>query len=114
MVNKELIKTPYTWTHISLSANKMIFQNKINSKGIITFLNSKSQINSKLLGLRAGLDYRFQENLTASIMSQVRFNYFPDFKDDKLDNNGDGKIDNSEEVFNINSIGIIFNVQYNF
>jgi len=114
MVNKELIKTPYTWTHLSFSANKMIFQDKINSKGVITFLNSKSQISSKLLGLRAGFDYRLQENLTASMMSQVRFNYFPDFKEDNLDNDGDGKIDNSGEAFNINSIGIIFNVQYNF
>ena len=92
----------------------MIFENKVNSKGVITFLNSKSQINSKLLGLKAGLDYRLQENLTASIMSQVRFNYTPDFKKDKLDNDGDGKIDNSDEVFNINSMGLIFNVQYNF
>ena len=112
--NNQLNKIPYTWTHFSLSANKMIFENKVNSKGVITFLNSKSQINSKLLGLKAGLDYRLQENLTASIMSQVRFNYTPDFKKDKLDNDGDGKIDNSDEVFNINSMGLIFNVQYNF
>ena len=112
--NNKLTKTPYTWTNFSLSANKMIFEDKVNSKGVITFLNSKSQINSKLLGLRAGLDYRFQENLTASIMSQVRFNYTPDFKKDELDNDGDGTIDNSGEVFNINSMGIIFNVQYNF
>ena len=114
IANNNLTKTPYTWTNFSLSANKMIFEDKVNSKGVITFLNSKSQINSKLLGLRAGLDYRFQENLTASIMSQVRFNYTPDFKKDELDNDRDGKIDNSGEVFNINSMGIIFNVQYNF
>ena len=112
--NNQLAKTPYTWTNFSLSANKMIFEDKVNSKAVITFLNSKSQINSKLLGLKAGLDYRFQENLTASIMSQVRFNYVPDFKKDELDNDGDGKIDNPGEVFNINSMGIIFNVQYNF
>ncbi len=112
--NNQLAKTPYTWTNFSLSANKMIFEDKVNSKGVITFLNSKSQINSKLLGLKAGLDYRFQENLTASIMSQVRFNYTPGFKKDGLDNDRDGKIDNSGEVFNINSMGIIFNVQYNF
>ena len=114
IVENNLIKTPYKWTHLSFSANKMIFQEKVNSKGAITFLNSKSKINSKLLGLRAGLDYRLHENLTASMMSQVRFNYTPDFKEDKLDNDGDGKIDNSGEGFNINSIGIIFNVQYNF
>ena len=77
-------------------------------------LDNRLEINSKLLGLRAGLDYRFQDNVTASIMSQVRFNYAPDFKRDELDNDGDGKVDNSGEVFNINSMGIIINLQYNF
>ena len=113
-LGNQLIKIPYIWTHLSLSANKQILEEKIKAKGSLSFLNSKSQINSKVLGLRAGFDFRIQENLTASITSQVRFNYRPSFNKDKLDNDGDGQIDNSGEVFDMNSLGIILNIQYNF
>ena len=57
---------------------------------------------------------RIQNNLSASIMGQIRFNYIASFKKDKLDNDGDGKVDNSSEVLKINSSGIILTLQYNF
>lgn len=109
-----LIKTPYTWTHVSLSANQKFLQDKMLARGTISLLNSKSQIKSQLLGFRAGADYRIQENLSASIMGQIRFNYVSSYKKDKVDNDGDGKIDNAGEVLDLNSSGIILTLQYNF
>ena len=114
MVGNELIKTPYVWTHFSFSANKKMMQEKILARGAISLLDSRSRIKSQLLGLRAGADYRIQNNLSASIMGQIRFNYVASFKKDKLDNDGDGKVDNSSEVLEINSSGIILTLQYNF
>ena len=114
MIGTKLIKTPYTWTHMSFSANKKFLQDKMLARGAISLLNSKSHIKSKLLGLRAGADYRIQENLSAAIMGQIRFNYVPSYKNDKVDNDRDGKVDNAGEVLDINSSGIILTLQYNF
>ena len=47
-------------------------------------------------------------------MSQIRLNYIPSFKKDNLDNDGDGQVDNANEVLEINSTGIILTLQYNF
>ena len=84
------------------------------AKGSISLLNSQSQINSQLLGFRAGADYRINKNLSATFMSQIRLNYIPSFKKDNLDNDGDGQVDNANEVLKINSTGIILTLQYNF
>ena len=110
----KLVKTPYTWTNLSVSANYRLLQEKMLAKGSISFLNSQSQINSQLFGLRAGADYRIRNNLSASIMSQVRLNYIPSFKKDNLDNDGDGKVDNAAEILEINSWSIILTLQSNF
>ena len=114
MNGNTLVKTPYTWTNISLSANYHLFQDKMLAKGSISLLNSQSQINSQLLGFRAGADYRINKNLSATFMSQIRLNYIPSFKKDNLDNDGDGQVDNANEVLKINSTGIILTLQYNF
>ena len=109
-----LVKTPYTWTNFSFSANYKMFDDKMLAKGSVSLLNSQSQVKSQLLGLRIGAEYRIRHNLSASIMSQVRLNYVPSFKKDKIDNNGDGQVDEAGELIEINSIGIILNLQYNF
>jgi len=114
MNGNTLVKTPYTWTNISVSANYHLFQDKMLAKGSISLLNSQSQINSQLLGFRAGADYRINKNLSATFMSQIRLNYIPSFKKDNLDNDGDGQVDNANEVLKINSTGIILTLQYNF
>ena len=114
MDGNKLIKTPYTWTNLSISGNYRLLQDKMLAKGTISLLNSQSQIKSQLFGLRVGADYKIRNNLTASIMSQFRLNYIPSYKKDKLDNDGNGKVDNAGEVMEINSAGIILTVQYNF
>jgi hypothetical protein len=114
MDGNKLIKTPYTWTNISISANYWLLQDKMLAKGSISLLNSQSQIKSQVFGLRAGADYQIRNNLTASVMSQFRLNYIPSYKKDKLDNDGNGKVDNAGEVVEINSAGIILTLRYNF
>ena len=114
MDGNDLVKTPYTWTNIGFSANYKMLNDKMLAKGAISLLNSQSQVKSKLLGLRAGAEYRIRYNLSASIMSQVRLNYVPSFKNDEIDNNGNGQVDEAGESVEINSIGIILNLQYKF
>ncbi|MBT3478738.1 MAG: hypothetical protein HOA15_03530 [Candidatus Marinimicrobia bacterium] len=114
MDGSTLIKIPYTWTNIAFSANYKMLDDKMLARGSISLLNSQSQVKSQLFGLKAGADYRIRNNLSASIVSQIRLNYVPSFKKDEVDNDGDGKVDNAGEVLDINSMGIILNLQYNF
>jgi|TARA_Y100000310_G_scaffold322896_1_gene382540 hypothetical protein len=114
MDGNKLVKTPYTWTNFSLSANYRMLEDKMLAKGSISLLNSQSRIKSQLFGVRAGADYRIGDNLSASIISQIRLNYIPSFKKDKQDNDGDGKVDNAGEILEINSAGVIMTLQYNF
>ena len=72
-------------------------------KGTLTLIDSKSQIRSQLVGLRGGIDYNFRSNLTASLISFVRINYI---------GNNNGQF--YKEGFDLNSSGIIFNIDYNF
>jgi hypothetical protein len=114
MNGNTLVKTPYTWTNISVSANYRLLQDKVLAKGSVSLLNSRGRIKSQLLGFRAGADYRINENLSAALMSHIRLNYIPSYKKDNLDNDSDGKADNANEVIDVNSTGIIFTLQYNF
>ena len=76
---------------------------RILLKGTLTLIDSNSQIRSQLIGFRAGVDYNYRNNLTASLISFVRINYI-----------GDNKGRQYEEGIDINSSGIIFNINYNF
>tara|TARA_B000000475_G_scaffold118936_1_gene96177 strand:+ start:2156 stop:4882 length:2727 start_codon:yes stop_codon:yes gene_type:complete len=98
-----LQKTSYVWTNISSTANYRLIENRILLKGTLTLIDSKSQIRSQLVGLRGGIDYNFRSNLTASLISFVRINYIGN-------NNGQSY----KEGFDLNSSGIIFNIDYNF
>jgi hypothetical protein len=98
-----LQKTSYVWTNVSSTANYRLIENRILLKGTLTLIDSKSQIRSQLVGLRGGIDYNFRSNLTASLISFVRINYI-------RNNNGQSY----EEGFDLNSSGIIFNINYNF
>ena len=98
-----LQKTSYVWTNISSTANYRLIENRILLKGTLTLIDSKSQIRSQLVGLRGGIDYNFRSNLTASLISFVRINYI---------GNNNGQF--YKEGFDLNSSGIIFNIDYNF
>ena len=101
--NNTLQKTSYVWTNISSTANYRLIENRILLKGTLTLIDSKSQIRSQLVGLRGGIDYNFRSNLTASLISFVRINYI-----------GNNNSQSYEEGFDLNSSGIIFNINYNF
>ena len=98
-----LKKTSYVWTNLSSSANYRLTDNRILLKGTLTLIDNNSQIRSQLIGLRGGVNYNYRDNLTASLMSFIRINYIGN-------NNGLSY----KEGFDLNSTGIIFNINYNF
>ena len=101
--NNSLQKTSYVWTNLSSSANYRLVDDRILLKGTLTLIDNNSKIRSQLIGFRGGIDYNYRSNLTASLMSFIRINYI-----------GNNKGLSYEEGFDINSSGIIFNINYNF
>jgi len=101
--NNVLQKTSYVWTNLSSTANYRLTDDRILLKGTLTLIDSNSQIRSQLIGLRGGIDYNYRNYITASLMSFIRINYI-----------GDNKERSYKEGFDINSSGIIFNINYNF
>ena len=79
-------------------------ENKMMLKGMISIIDNKSQIRSQLLGLRAGFDYRFREDIYTSFMSFLRLNYI----------NSNNGIQAYKEGVDINSSGMIFSLNYDF
>ena len=93
----ELIKTVYTWTHISISANYRIYNDRILARGSVSMMNSQSKVSSQLFGLRLGADYQIQSNLSGSVTGYLRVNRIP-----------------KNKIIEMNSSGVVLNLNYNF
>ena len=104
IVNGGLIKIPFTWTSLSFSANRKFFNDKLLGRSEISLLSNQSKISSKLLGLRLGVDYDIQSNLSSSVMGHLKLSYV------------ESGINNmqSSKGFSINSSGVIFLLNYKF
>ena len=92
-----MVKTSYTWTNLSITANYRLFNNKMLARGTISLMDSRSKINSQLFGIRVGADYQMQTNLSAAFTGYIRIYNVP-----------------SEKFFETNSSGIVVTLNYNF
>ena len=93
----ELIKTVYTWTHISISGDYRIYNDRILARGSVSMMNSQSKVSSQLFGLRLGADYQIQSNLSGSVTGYLRVNRIP-----------------KNKIIEMNSSGVVLNLNYNF
>ena len=97
MNENKLVKTSYTWTNFSISANYRLLNNRMLARGAISLMDSRSKINSQLLGIRAGADYQMQTNLSATLVGYIRVYSVP-----------------SQKFVETNSSGIVVTLNYNF
>jgi hypothetical protein len=97
MSENKLVKTSYTWTNFSISANYRLLNNRMLARGAISLMDSRSKINSQLLGIRAGADYQIQTNLSATLVGYIRVYSVP-----------------SQKFVETNSSGIVVTLNYNF
>jgi len=126
--NQTVVKVPYldqnniaqkqlnTWTSISTSAQCGIWNNKLRLRSGLDFTtNGKTDNTStKLYGAKIGGDLDIYERLTMSFNSSIRINNSKSYQSDNFDNDGDGKIDESNEQWSINSSGFNLNLGYRF
>ncbi len=68
----------------------------------------------QIIGGKFGFDWDILNNLVFSAKSNIRMNRIKANKDDGLDNNNDGKIDNLGEAWSTSNSGIIFSLNYRF
>ena len=67
------------------------------ARGAVSLMDSRSKINSQLLGIRGGADYQIQTNLSATLTGYIRIYSVP-----------------SEKFIETNSSGIVLTLNYNF
>ena len=61
-----------------------------------------------------GCDWDIISSLVFSVKSNIRLNRIKANKDDGIDNDNDGKVDNIGEIWSTSNSGIVFSLNYRF
>ncbi len=126
--NQAKIFTPYldeneiakeeisTWTSFSSSVQYSLFNNKLRFRGGLDYTtNGKSDdLSMKLYGGKIGADWDILDKLTLNFNSSMRLNNNKVYKNDNIDNDQDGKIDEKSENWLLNSSGFNLSLGYRF
>ena len=113
--NLNVIKNEIAWTSGSLNGTYSLKNNSIRiSSGIDYMTNGNDKNSVQIIGGKLGCDWDVLNNLVFSAKSNIRMNRIKANKDDGIDNDNDGKIDNLGEVWSTSNSGIIFSLNYRF
>ena len=127
-LNKTIIQTPFlnsddkisiqenSWTSMSSSATYLFFNNKLRIRSGIDFTSNgkKGDLATKLYGSKLGGDWDIFDKLTVTLNSSIRLIDNQGNKDDKRDNDQDGKVDELRENWSMSSSGINLTLGYKF
>ncbi len=104
-----------TWTSFNTSISYNLNYNLTVGGGFNFTTNGKDGSKSiNLFGIKLNADWDIVENLILSINGSLRFNNTEFNEIDKIDNDGDGKVDESGENFSMNSSGLNLTLGYRF
>ena len=113
--NLNMIKNEIAWTSGSLNGTYSLNDNSIRINSGVDYMTNGNDKNSvQIIGGKLGFDWDILNNLVFSAKSNIRMNRIIANKDDGLDNDNDGKIDNLGEVWSTSNSGIIFSLNYRF
>ncbi len=104
------------WTAINSSVQYSMLSNKLRFRGGLDFMtNGKEDDTSiRLYGSKFGCDYDIVTKLTLSLNGTIRINDSKVYNKDEIDNDKDGKIDEANENWSINSSGMFITLGYRF
>ena len=104
------------WTAINSSVQYSMLSNKLRFRGGFDFMtNGKEDDTSiRLYGSKFGCDYDIMTKLTLSLNGTIRINDSKVYSKDEIDNDEDGKIDEANENWSINSSGMFITLGYRF
>ena len=101
---------------MSSSATYLFFNNKLRIRSGIDFTSNgkKGDLATKLYGSKLGGDWDIFDKLTVTLNSSIRLIDNQGNKDDKRDNDQDGKVDELRENWSMSSSGINLTLGYKF
>ena len=117
MMDQDLnvIRNEIAWTSGGLSGTYSLRNNSIRIGSGIDYMTNGSNKNSvQIIGGKLGCDWDMINNLVFSVKSNIRFNRVKANKDDGIDNDNDGKVDNSGEIWSTSNSGLVFSLNYRF
>ena len=113
--NLNMIKNEIAWTSGGLSGTYSLRNNSIRVSSGVDYMTNGSDKNSvQIVGGKLGCDWDIISNLILSVKSNIRLNRIKANKDDGLDNDNDGKVDNRGEIWSTSNSGIVFSLNYRF
>ena len=103
------------WTSGGLSGTYSLRNNSIRVSSGVNYMTNGSDKNSvQIVGGKLGCDWDIISNLVFSAKSNIRLNRVKANKDDGIDNDNDGKVDNSGEIWSTSNSGLVFSLNYRF
>jgi len=76
--------------------------------------NGSDENSVQIIGFKLGGDWDIISNMVFSAKGNMRLNRIKANKDDGIDNDNDGKVDNSGEIWSTSNSGIVFSINYKF
>ena len=104
----------YTWTVIGMQGSYSILDERARISGIFNYLNSSGSTLTKVFNTQVGGEYNIKKNLVINGILHIQFSHTPEWKDDGLDNDGNGKSDEFLETIKLNSSTLNLNINYRF
>ena len=113
--NLNIIKNKIGWTSLGVNGSYAFKNNSIRfSSGLDYMTNGNDDDSVQIIGFKIGGDWDIMNNLIFSLKSNIRFNKIKANKDDGIDNDNDGKIDNNGEVWSTSNSGTVLSINYRF
>jgi len=104
----------FTWTVIGIQGSYSILDERARISGIFNYLNSSGSTLIKVFNTQVGGEYNIKKNLVLNGMLHIQFSHTPEWKDDGLDNDGNGKSDEFLETLKLNSSTFNLTINYRF
>ena len=113
--NLESYKNELSMASLGLSGTYSLFENKVRlSSGSDYMTHGDGDNKVKIIGGKIGCEWDILNSLVLHAKGNIRFTHSPGNKDDGIDNDSDGTVDNAGEEWSTNSSGMILSLGYRF
>ena len=115
MADLNVIKNEIGWTSGGINGTYALKNNSLRlTSGLDYMTNGSNDDSVQILGFKIGADWDLLNNLILSIKSNIRLNRMKANDSDGIDNDGDGKVDNSGEIWSTSNSGTMVSLNYRF
>jgi len=116
-MNADLVpyRNELSMTSLGLSGTYSLFENRVRlSSGSDYMTHGDDDSAVKIIGGKIGCEWDIFNSLVLNAKGNIRFTHAPENKNDEIDNDNDGKVDNTGEEWSTNSSGLMISLGYRF